>query len=134
MLCSWRIQGLTLHVVLIIKAVKIECALLFTTFRRLWPGLGEKFDIFSNLISIENHPFCHILSSRLLVSLLRLLFLTVQYGRSLLAVTGILFAVYILLSPSLWQSCISVKVLCYNSCLKVYVLVLLLVPFLVLPL
>lgn len=36
-------------VVLIIKAVKIECALLFTTSRGLCLGLGEKFDFFSNL-------------------------------------------------------------------------------------
>lgn len=33
-------------VVLIIKAVKIECPLLVTTFRGLCLGLGEKFDLF----------------------------------------------------------------------------------------
>lgn len=33
-------------VVLIIKAVKIECPLLFTTFRGLCLGLGEKFYYF----------------------------------------------------------------------------------------
>lgn len=68
-------------VVLIIKAVKIGCALLFTTFMGLCPGLAEKSDFFSRLTWVENHLVCHILDSRWLVSLLRLFFLTAQCGR-----------------------------------------------------
>lgn len=47
-------------------------------------------NLFSSLTWIENNQVCHILGCRLLVALLRLLCLTVQYCRSLLAVTGIL--------------------------------------------
>ena len=38
--------GFNSSVVLIIKAVKIECALLFITCRGLWARLGEKSDFF----------------------------------------------------------------------------------------
>lgn len=96
-------------VVLIIEAVTLKSVVLFTTFRVLCARLGEKSAFPSSLTWLENHLFCDILRNMLLVSLLRLLLLTVLCGRSVLAATGIHFGLCILLSPLLWQPYIFVN-------------------------